>query len=65
MEVRNIGLHVLLIVVPGHTIDSDSCRFLQVEERFGQTVFADMVQQGGEFERAVLAGSFTHAVQAA
>ena len=36
---------------------------LQVEERFGQTVFVDVMQQGREFERAVLSGSFTHAVQ--
>ena len=35
---------------------------LQVEEGLGQTVFIDVMQQGRELERAVLPGSFTHAV---
>ena len=65
MEDSDIGLQILLVVVPSHTIDSNGRRFLQVEERFGQTVFVDVMQQCGELELAVLVGSFTHAVQPA
>ena len=36
-------------------IHADRRRFLQIEERFGQTVFVHMVQQVGELELAVLA----------
>ena len=44
-------------------VDTYRCVFLQIEERFSQTVFIHMMQQGGEPERAVLAGRFTHTVQ--
>jgi hypothetical protein len=63
MEVRNLGLQVLLIGLPRHTIDSHGRPLLQIEERFGQASFADMMQQSSQLERAVLAGSFTHAGQ--
>ncbi len=63
MEVSDIGLQVLLVVVPSNAINSDGCPLLQIEECFGQTIFIDMMQQGSELERAVLTGSFTHAVQ--
>ena len=65
MEVSKVGLHVLLVFLPSHSIHSNRRRLLQVEEGFSQAVFADMVQQGGELERAVLAGSFAYAVQSA
>ena len=65
MEVRNVDLHVLLVVLPCDPVHTDGRRPLQVEECFGQAVFIDMVQQGCEFERAVLSGSFTHAAQTA
>jgi hypothetical protein len=65
MEVRDVDLQVLLIFLPGYSIDADGRRLLQVEERFGQAVFVHVVQQGGESEPTVLAGSFTHAVQSA
>jgi hypothetical protein len=61
MEVRDAGLQVPLVFVPGHTVHADGRRLLQVEERFGEAVFVDMVQQGGELERAAVASSFTHA----
>ena len=60
-----LDLHVPLVFMPRYTVDSDGRRLLQVEEGFGQTVFVDVMQQGREFERAVLSGSFTHAVQSA
>ncbi|MDA1230130.1 MAG: hypothetical protein O2856_05090 [Planctomycetota bacterium] len=63
MEVCNVGLQILLVVVPCHTIDADRCRRLQIEEGVAQAVFVDVMQQGSEPELAVLAGSFTHAVQ--
>ena len=54
----------LLVFRPSDTIDSNGRRLLQIVEGFGQAVVIDMVQQGCEFERAVLTGSFAHAVQA-
>ena len=60
-----MDLHVPLILMPRDPIDSDSRPLLQIEERFGQTVFVDMMQQGSELERAAGAGRFTHAVQTA
>jgi len=45
------------------SVNSDRRILLQVEEGVSQTVFAHMMQQGCELELAVLAGSFTHAVQ--
>ena len=42
MEVRNIDLQIPLVFEPGYTVDSDCRRLLQVEERFGQTVFVDV-----------------------
>jgi len=71
MEVSKVGLHVLLVFLPSHSIHSNRRRLLQVEEGFSQAVFADMVQQGGELERAagtdrrLVAGSFAYAVQSA
>ena len=65
VEVRNVDLQVTLIFVPGYPVDSNGRCLLQVEEGFGQTIFVDVMQQGGEFERAVLAGGFTHAKQSA
>ena len=60
-----MGLQVLLIVVPGDPVHSHRRRFLQVIEGLGKAVFVDVMQQGGELERAVLSGSFTHARQSA
>ena len=54
---------ILLVVMPCHTINTDRSGLLQVEESFPQTVFVNVVQQSCEPELAVLAGSFTHAVQ--
>ena len=51
------------IVMPRYTVDSNRYPLLQIEERFGKTIFIDMMQQSSELELAVLAGSFTHAVQ--
>jgi hypothetical protein len=63
MEVNEVVLQVLLVFMPSHTIDSNGRRLLQIVEGFGQAVLIDMVQQGCECERAVLTGSFAHAVQ--
>jgi len=65
MEVNNIGLQVLLAFVPCDPIYSDRRRLLQIEERFGQTVFVDVMQQSSELERAAGTGSFAHTVQSA
>ncbi len=43
VEVRNVGLQGLLLVMPGHFVDSDCRRLLQIEERFGQTVLIDVM----------------------
>ena len=58
IEDSDIGLQVLLVVVPSYTIDSSGRRFLQVEERFGQTVFVDVLYQSSEIEFAVLTRSW-------
>ena len=63
MEVGNVRLQILLVFMPGHSIDSNRCRLLQIEESFIQTVFIDMMQQGRELKLAVLAGSFAYAEQ--
>ncbi len=65
VEVRNSFLQISLVCVPRHLVDADRRGLLQVEERFPQTLFADVMQQGREFERAILAGRFTHAGQPA
>ena len=65
VEVRNAGRHVLLVFVPGDTVYPDSRCLLQIVEGFQQAVLVDVMQQGCELERAVLAGSFTHTVQTA
>ena len=51
------------IVMPRYTVDSNRYPLLQIEERFGKTIFIDMMQQSSELERTVLTGSFTHTVQ--
>jgi hypothetical protein len=43
MEVGYVNLQVPLIVVPSYLVDTDCRRLLQVEERFGQAIFADVV----------------------
>jgi hypothetical protein len=63
MEVRHVDLQVSLVFVPRYPVHADGHRLLQVEEALGQALFVDVVQQGGELERAVLTGSFAHAVQ--
>jgi hypothetical protein len=63
MEVLQIRLQIALIFKPRHTIHSNRRRLLQTEERTGQQVFIDMMQQGRELELAVLAGSSTHTFQ--
>jgi len=65
MEINDVGLQVLLVFLPCHFINSDRCVLLQIEERLSQTVFVDVMSQGSELERAVLAGRFTHALQSA
>ena len=69
MEVCNVRLQVLLVFMPSYPVDSDRCRLLQIEESFIQTVFVDVMQQGGELELAAgthsdgSAGSFAYAEQ--
>jgi hypothetical protein len=43
MEVDNVRLQILLIVLPCHFINSNGHVFLQIEERFTQTIFVDVV----------------------
>jgi hypothetical protein len=43
MEVDNVRLQILLIVLPFHFINSNGRVFLQIEERFTQTIFVDVV----------------------
>ena len=62
MEINNVVLQVSLVVMPANTIRSDCGRLLQIEESFFQQFAVDVVQLVHESERAVLAGSFTHAV---
>jgi hypothetical protein len=63
VEVNDVVLQMSLVIVPRHLVDANRCGLLQVEEGFPQTVFADVMQQVLEHERAVLAGRFTHAEQ--
>ncbi len=65
MEVRHVDLQVSLVFMPGDPVHSDGRRLLQIEEALSQARLVDVVQQGRELERAVLAGSFAHAVQTA
>ena len=65
VEISKVDLHVLLVVLPGDTVDSDCRALLQLFEGERQRVPVDVVQQGGELELAVLSGSFAHAQQSA
>jgi hypothetical protein len=55
----------LLVFVPSHPIHARCCLAFELVEALGQQLRGDMMQQGSEFEPAVLAGGFAHASQSA
>jgi len=65
VEIGNVRLHILLVFMPHNLVDFDRQHLLQMAEGFQQALFVNVMQQGRELDRTVLASAFAQAEQSA